>query len=63
MSEKEKVYINTEFKDTLKNLNCGRGEDYITIYRYEGDRVFFRYGRCKFHITKAELELYRLTSE
>lgn len=59
----EKVYINTEFKETLNNLNCGYKEDYITIYRYEGDKVFFKYGKCKFHITKAELESYRLSAE
>lgn len=59
----EKVYINTEFKETLNNLNCGYNEDYITIYRYEGDKVFFKYGKCKFHITKTELESYRLSAE
>lgn len=60
---KEKVYINSEFKQTLENLNCGYGEDYITIYKYEGDKVFFKYGKCKLHVTKSELESYKLTAE
>jgi hypothetical protein len=59
----EKVYINTEFKAELANLNCGFGEDYITITRTEGDKVFFQYGKCKLHVTKAELEEARLTAE
>lgn len=59
----EQVYINKEFKAELANLNCGLEQDYITITRREGDKVFFRYGRCKFHITKAELEEAKLTSE
>jgi hypothetical protein len=58
----EKVYIKKEFKAELANLNCGLGEDYITITRKEGDKVFFQYGRCKLHITKLELEENRLTA-
>ena len=56
----ERVYINTEFKAELANLNCGFGEDYITITRKEGDKIFFQYGKCKLHITKKELEEGRL---
>jgi hypothetical protein len=59
----EKVYINAEFKAELTNLNCGFGEDYITITRKEGDKVFFQYGKCKLHVTKAELEEGRLKAE
>ncbi len=59
----EKVYINAEFKAELANLNCGFGEDYITITRKEGDKVFFQYGKCKLHVTKAELEEARLKAE
>jgi len=51
-----KVYITEKFKAELNNLNCGLGEDYISITRTEGDKVFFIYGKCKLHITKAELE-------
>lgn len=51
-----KVYITEKFKAELNNLNCGLGEDYISITRTEGDKVFFEYGKCKLHITKAELE-------
>jgi hypothetical protein len=60
---KEKVYINSEFQETLKNLNCGYSEDYITINRYENDKVFFQYGKCKFHVTKAELDSYRIKAD
>jgi hypothetical protein len=58
-----KVYINSVFKAELANLNCGFGEDYITITRTEGDKVFFEYGKCKLHITKAELEEAKLKGE
>ncbi len=51
-----KVYIKQEFKKELDNLNCGLVEDYITVTRTEGEKVFFQYGRCKLHITKDELE-------
>jgi hypothetical protein len=59
----EKVYINEEFKTELAGLNCGVGEDYITILRKEGNRVFFQYGKCKLHVTKAEFEEARLKTE
>lgn len=59
----EQIYINAEFKAELSNLNCGAGEDYITVTRKEGDKIFFQYGKCKFHITKAELEEVKLKAE
>ena len=59
----EKVYINAEFNAELASLNCGFEEDYITITRREGDKVFFNYGKCKLHVTKAELEEARLKAE
>lgn len=59
----EKVYINAEFKAELSNLNCGFGEDYIIVTRKEGDKVFFKYGTCKLHVTRAELEAARLGSD
>jgi hypothetical protein len=58
-----KVYINKAFKEELSNLNCGLEEDYITITRTEGDKVFFQYGRCKLHVTKAELEEAKLKAD
>lgn len=58
-----KVYITEKFKSELSNLNCGFGEDYIDITRTEGDKVFFKYGKCKLHITKAELEEAELKAE
>jgi hypothetical protein len=59
----EKIYITAEFKSELSKLNCSGGEDYIFITRREGNKVFFQYGTCKFHITKAELEAVKLKSE
>jgi hypothetical protein len=60
----EKVYINESFRDNLLKLNNGRGEDYISIYRIDGNKVFFRYGdRCRFHITKDELQEYKKSTE
>jgi len=60
----EKVLINDSFRDELKHLNNGRGEDYINVYKVEGNRVYFRYGdSCKFHITKAELQQYKKETE
>lgn len=59
----EKVYINDGLKNELSNLNCGFNEDYITIIRREGDKIFFQYGTCKLHITKAELEEYQLKAK
>ena len=59
----EKIYINAEFKAELASLNCGVDDDYITVTRKEGDKVFFKYGKCKLHVTKAELEEARLRAE
>jgi hypothetical protein len=56
----ERIYITEEFKQELANLGC-EAVDYITTYRTEGNKVFFTAGRCKFHITKAELETSTLT--
>ena len=58
-----KVYITEKFKAELNNLNCGLSEDCITITRAEGDKVFFKYGKCKLHITKAELQAVELKAE
>lgn len=52
----EKIYINEEFKTELNNLGCGSNEDYITVYKQDGNKVFFKYGNCKLHVTKTELE-------
>ena len=58
-----KVYINKAFKEELSSLSCGLEEDYITITRTEGDKVFFQYGRCKLHVTKSELEEAKLKAD
>lgn len=50
----ERVYITEQFKQELSNLGC-EAVDFIDTYRVEGNKVFFTAGKCKFHITKAEL--------
>jgi hypothetical protein len=55
----EQIYIKSSFKDELQNLKIGT-VDYITVYRVEGDKVFFSANRGKFHMTKEELEEVRL---
>jgi hypothetical protein len=58
-----KVYITEKFKSELNNLGCGLGEDFITVTRTEGDKVYFEFGRCKLHVTKAELEEAELKAD
>ena len=55
----EQIYIKSALKEELANLNIGP-VDYITVYRVEGDKVFFSANRGRFHMTKAELEEARL---
>jgi hypothetical protein len=60
----EKVLINETFRDELRRLNNGSGEDYINIYKVDGNKVYFKYGdRCRFHITKAELQQCKKETE
>lgn len=58
----ERIYITEEFKQELANLGC-EAVDYITTYRVEGNKVFFTANKCKFHLTKAELEAATLTAD
>jgi len=55
----ERVYITEAFKQEL--INLAGIVDYITIYRREGNKIFFSANNCKLHLTKAELEEARLT--
>jgi len=49
------IYITTEFSEELDNLGCGQN-DYITVTRVEGNRVYFSAGSCKFNIQASEVE-------
>lgn len=51
----ERIYITEEFKQELANLGC-EAVDYVTKYKVEGSKVFFTANKCKFYLTKAELE-------
>jgi hypothetical protein len=62
MRLQDKIYINSEFKNMLWNMNCGP-IDYITIYRIEGPKVFFSAGNGRFHATPEEIESYRKDAE
>lgn len=55
----EQIYIKSSFKNELENLKIGI-VDYITVYRVEGDKVFFSANHGKFHMTREELEDVRL---
>lgn len=59
MKINEKVYVNSEFKDLLKNMNVGI-VDYIVAYRVEGDKVFFKANSARLHLTKDEFEEVKL---
>lgn len=58
----ERVYINSELSENFRNLKCGI-VDYVDVYRIEGDKVFFKAGTGKFHLTKEELASYRLSAD
>jgi hypothetical protein len=55
----DKVYITSEFKEILENLKIGT-VDYITVYRIENDKVFFKANRGRFHLTLSEFEEVKL---
>lgn len=55
----ETIYINESAKEIFRNLGVGI-VDFITIYRKEGDKLFFSAGTGKFHMLKEELDSYRL---
>jgi len=57
----EVIYIKEELKNIFAKIGIGI-VDSITIYRIEDDKYFFKAGqRGKFHLTKQELEYYRLS--
>ena len=60
--EDEILYITEEFSDELANLGCGRN-DFITITRREGVKVFFTAGSCKFNIQASEVQNVSLNGQ
>lgn len=60
--EEEKMYITEEFSDELANLGCGNN-DFITITRREGCKVFFTAGPCKFNIQASEVQNVSLNGQ
>jgi len=55
----EVIYINTKAKDLFKKLGCGI-IDTITIYRKDGNKLYFSAGNGRFHIEQQELDDYKL---
>jgi len=59
--DNERIYIKSAFQELLASMNIGI-VDYITIYKTEGDKVFFSANKAKLHLTKAELAEVILTT-
>jgi hypothetical protein len=57
----ETVYINSELQENFRELGLGN-IDNIKIYRVEGDKCFFRAGRGKLWMTKAEIKSAQVPS-
>ena len=55
----ERVYIKEALKETFRVLGCGL-VDYVEVYRVQGDKYYFTAGSGKFHMTRSELQEYRL---
>lgn len=58
----EIIYITPAFTELLAGMNVGLVE-YITVYRIEGDNVFFSANKAKLSLTKAELEEVRVSTD
>lgn len=58
----ERIYIKSELSETFRNLGCGI-VDYIDVYRANADKVYFTAGTGKFHMTRSELNEYRLDGD
>jgi hypothetical protein len=55
----ERVYIKEELKEIFRGMGCGL-VDYIEVYRVESNKYFFRAGPGRFHLTKEDLQYYKL---
>lgn len=55
----EIIYINEKAKSIFQKLGCGV-IDTISIYRKDGNKLFFRAGNGRFHIEEHELDDYKL---
>jgi hypothetical protein len=51
----DKVYITASFKAELEALNSGP-LDYITVYKIENGKVFFKANRHKLHLEVSEFK-------
>ena len=51
----EKINITAQFKADLESLGCSNG-DFVTVYKREDGKVYFKAGCCKLHLLKDEFE-------
>jgi hypothetical protein len=51
----DKVYITPSFKAELEALNSGP-LDYITVYKIENGKVYFKANRHRLHLDAAEFK-------
>jgi hypothetical protein len=52
------IKLNQRSKDMFANMGCGYIE-HITIYRKEGNKIFFSAGNGRFHMLEEELKEYK----
>lgn len=50
------IKVKKSFSKTLVELGCGTECEEITVYKKEGDKIFFKVGSCKLHLLKDEFE-------
>jgi hypothetical protein len=50
----KRIYITPAFTELLAGMNVGLVE-YITVYKIEGDNIFFAANKARLHLTKEEL--------
>ena len=56
----DRIHINTDvtvtksFSDNLKEIGCQVENGTIRVYKKDGDKVFFKAGNCKLHLTTDE---------
>lgn len=58
MNQRIRLTINDKAKQLFQKLGVGT-VNYIEIYREEGNKIYFKAGNGRFHVTKEELADYQ----
>jgi hypothetical protein len=58
----DKVYITASFKEELEALNSGP-LDYITVYKIENGKVYFKANRHRLHLEASEFKEVCLSAD